>query len=125
MNSTNPTRILGWTTSSRRSLAWIALMIIAGIWFASDGAHPSEPPKAPVLWVDANTAPMGVLTALPRIGPVLAGRIVAARRESPLRSIGDLSARVRGVGPVTATAITPFLRFGPEALDKSDPVSRP
>ncbi len=65
----------------------------------------------PVLVVDPNTAPPEVLATLPRIGPALAGRIVAARDDRPFRSLADFDARVRGIGPVTLAALRPFLRF--------------
>jgi competence protein ComEA len=63
------------------------------------------------LVVDANSAPPEVLLALPRLGPVLVGRIVEARRSRPFESLEDLDARVRGIGPVTVNALRPFLRF--------------
>jgi competence protein ComEA len=75
----------------------------------------------PVLVVDANTAPPQVLLALPRLGPALVGRIVAERDVRPFHSLADIDARVRGIGPATAAAIAPFLRFGPV----SDPASGP
>ncbi|MFI5371764.1 MAG: ComEA family DNA-binding protein [Candidatus Eisenbacteria bacterium] len=49
--------------------------------------------------LDLNHASVTDLDALPGIGPVLAGRIVAYRRDhGPFRSVDELLA-VRGVGP--------------------------
>jgi DNA uptake protein ComE-like DNA-binding protein len=73
----------------------------------------------PSLLVDANSAPMPVLGALPGLGPVLAGRIVAAREVKPFGSIDDFDRRVYGIGPAKVSALRPFLRFGPS------PVSHP
>jgi competence protein ComEA len=63
------------------------------------------------LVVDVNTAPGGVLLALPRLGPVLVGRIVAEREREPFHSLEDVDARVRGIGPATVAALRPHLRF--------------
>ena len=85
-----------------------------GLLVAGPGAG-GPPPPSPRLAVDPNTAPPPVLGALPKLGPALVGRIVAARAEAPLRSLDDLDARVRGIGPATVEALRPHLRFGPEA----------
>jgi competence protein ComEA len=51
------------------------------------------------------------LTALPRIGPVLARRIVEERaRGGPFRDIQDLR-RVRGIGPALSARIAPHVSF--------------
>ncbi len=50
-------------------------------------------------YLDLNRADSVSLVALPGIGPALAGRILAARREAGgFREVGDLR-RVRGIGP--------------------------
>lgn len=68
--------------------------------FALTGAPPA-PLTIREIGVDPrvclNHADLAGLEALPRVGPVLAGRIVAAR---PFRSVADLD-RVKGVGPAT------------------------
>lgn len=99
----------------RRFLASLAVVASIPCWIgdAAPEVASGPVPISPALVVDPNTAPAAVLTALPRVGPVLAGRIVAARGSAPLSSIGDLNVRVAGVGPATAAAIRPFLQFGP------------
>ena len=99
----------GWNVPARVLLALVhCAAALALLWSSSAGRGTAVDPT---LSVDANSAPAEVLNALPRIGPVLAGRMVAARRERPFASLDDLDARVRGVGPVTAATIRPFLRF--------------
>jgi len=96
----------------RRVLAGVLLTLSAALLGLAPPAA-QGPAVEPALLVDPNTAPVGVLLALPRIGPTLAGRIVAARGRGRYERLDDLDARVRGVGPVTAAALRPFLRFGP------------
>ena len=49
--------------------------------------------------VDANTADASALVGVSGIGPAIAGRILAARREAgPFRDLDDLRERVRGIG---------------------------
>ena len=57
-------------------------------------------------------ATVGELSALPGIGPVLAGRIAAERERMPYADAEDLS-RAHGVGPATVGRIRRYLRFGP------------
>lgn len=52
-----------------------------------------------------NTASVADLESLPRIGPTLAARIRAGR---PYRELADLD-RVKGVGPATIRALSPFV----------------
>jgi competence protein ComEA len=70
-------------------------------------------PPPPALVVDLNTAPPEVLRALPRLGPVLVDRIVAAREEAPFRSIEDFDARVKGIGAATVRALRPHVMVAP------------
>ena len=48
--------------------------------------------------LDANTATQAELEAIRGVGPALAARIVEARRARPFVDLGDLKARVRGIG---------------------------
>jgi competence protein ComEA len=72
---------------------------------------PALPPVTPEAPLDINRASARELTALPRVGPVLAGRIVALRD-----SLGGFTAleqldEVRGVGPATLERIRPLVRL--------------
>jgi competence ComEA-like helix-hairpin-helix protein len=61
--------------------------------------------------LDLNGASHGELTALPRVGPVLAGRIVAYRAShGPFRSLVDLDS-VPGVGPAMLKRLEGRVRF--------------
>ena len=53
--------------------------------------------KGPLPLVHVNTAGMAELQSLPGIGPVLAERIMIARRDKPFSEIKDLL-RVPGIG---------------------------
>lgn len=58
-----------------------------------------------------NSADVRELQRLPRVGPVLAQRIVAWRQaHGPFRSMSDLQ-RVRGIGRNTAAQLAPLVRF--------------
>ena len=58
--------------------------------------------------MDVNAATAEELELLPRIGPVLAGRVVADREANgPFRSVNDLR-RVRGIGPATVEGLAPL-----------------
>ena len=104
----------GWTAHARGLLILMmgpmALMLARAAWYA-----PTSVVVPYSLVADANSAPLPVLNALPGLGPVLSGRIVEARERGPIRSLGDLDRRVKGIGPVKAAALKPFLRFEPQA----------
>ncbi len=69
--------------------------------------------------INPNTATAASLRRLPRIGPILARAIIAARRPAatepaaggPFTDLDDLQHRVRGVGPKTAQRLGPHLTF--------------
>ena len=61
------------------------------------GRMAPEDLKALALPINVNEASAEELASLPRIGPVLADRLIAAR---PFASVADLL-RVRGIGPKT------------------------
>ena len=99
-----------WSGPARGLL--IAVAVPLGVRFAgSAGTNPNLPAPWPALNVDANTVPVPVLEALPGLGPALAGRIDQARADRPFASLADLDRRVKGIGPVKAAGLAPFLRF--------------
>lgn len=71
----------------------------------SGKAQPGEPK------IDVNTASEAELMRLPRVGPVLAGAIVAARSENKFADVDDLR-RVKGIGVKTLDALRPFVTVG-------------
>jgi hypothetical protein len=86
-------------------------------------AEPIQVVAGPGLQVDPrlnpNVARQSELERLPRIGPALAGRIVAYRQQrlttmpagqAVFRTPEDLQA-VRGIGPKTVEQLRPFLKF--------------
>ncbi len=61
--------------------------------------------------LNVNRATAEELERLPRIGPVLARRIVAFREaHGPFRRLEDLEA-VPGIGPKTLAELAPFVKF--------------
>jgi len=69
--------------------------------------------------MDLNGASAADLELLPRIGPALAGRIVAFREENgDFESVGGLT-RVRGIGPRTLEQLRPLVSV--RALDAGRP----
>ena len=119
----------GFDAHSRRLFA-AGTAVAASALLANGLGDGNTPSPGPELLVDVNEAPVEVLLALPRIGPVLAGRIVGERGARPFRSLADLDARVRGVGPATAATLRPHLRFNvpggpPTPRPELDPDRRP
>ncbi len=115
----------GWNRPAR---VFLLLLVATGSGFLAilTTSTPPPPDPAPRLVEDANAAPVAVLEALPGIGPVLAGRIDAARSQRPFQSLADLDRRVKGVGKVRADALKPFLSFpsGPEPSSRTGPSPR-
>lgn len=59
--------------------------------------------------MNLNTADAALLQRLPRIGPALAGRIIAYRQEvGPFRRVEDV-VNVKGIGPKTLEQMQPWL----------------
>lgn len=83
----------------------------------ADGRRWTRPIPGKILLVlggriDLNQAGVADLRALPRIGPVLARRIVRDRcRRGPFGSIAQLE-RVRGIGRRTVQRLRPLLAIG-------------
>ncbi|HWE38127.1 MAG TPA: helix-hairpin-helix domain-containing protein [Isosphaeraceae bacterium] len=101
----------GWEGPVRAVLATVALALAAGL--VREPGPQGAATRAPRLVVDANTAPPAVLAALPSLGPGRVKAIVAAREADPFRSLDDLDARVKGIGPATMAAIRPYLEIRP------------
>lgn len=75
----------------------------------SGAAQPRLPTVTEPLAI--NEASVRELQTLPRVGPVLAERIVAWRQANgPFRSLRDLR-RVQGIGARTAAQLAPLVRF--------------
>jgi competence protein ComEA len=74
---------------------------------AATGAAGSVAPAAPV---DLNTATVAQLDALPGVGPVIAGRIVAWRQENGRFSTVDDLSEVQGIGDATMARLRPLVR---------------
>jgi competence protein ComEA len=76
-------------------------------------------PPARSLALDLNRADSTALDALPGIGPVMAGRILAYRREhGGFRSADELLA-VKGVGPALLRRLGPLVTAGDSADSRS------
>lgn len=76
-------------------------------------SDPSDEVDDPL--ININTASDSALTALPRIGPSTAARIVADRDANGVFCSLDALARVRGIGPSTVAGISPHATVGPDA----------
>ena len=63
-----------------------------------------------IFMVDPNTSPADSLELLPGIGPVLADRIVAYRRENRFKRTVDIT-DVKGIGPRLYERIKPYLKI--------------
>lgn len=114
----------GWTAPARGGLTFLAAVGALGLLAVSPGVD-GPTPDAPQLVVDPNGAPPGVLGALPKLGPALVSRMIEAREEAPFRSLDDLDARVRGIGPATAEALRAHLRFDPAEGPGETPLPAP
>jgi competence protein ComEA len=116
-----PTRPLwGWTVPARVLLALLAVAGAAPLVVGSPGGERASA-GVPELVVDLNSAPAGVLGALPKLGPALVGRIVVARARAPFRSLDDFDERVRGIGPATIAALRRHVRIGPVGVQEVRP----
>lgn len=80
-----------------------------GVETAVERQRTRDTPLADGERIDPNQASADELARLPRVGPALAERIVARRREmGSFRSVEDLRA-VSGIGPAVLEAIAPHL----------------
>jgi hypothetical protein len=79
----------------------------------STGAPPLHEREGPdVFPLDLASADSAALTALPGVGPVLAGRIAAWRRERGGITEPEELLEVSGIGPVVLDRIRPLVRVG-------------
>jgi competence protein ComEA len=121
MVPSTPRPLWGWTAPVRHWLTTAGALGALGLIVSTRGAGSAQPiDPAPCLIVDPNTAPPVVLAALPHLGPAMVGRIVAQRERAPFRSLEDLDARVRGIGPATAASLRPFLRIAQPLKEKAE-----
>ncbi len=103
---------------NRRTTCRLAVVCLLALFATPSVLHATEKPapEASVVspqrsQVNVNTAGVQELTTLPGIGPALAERIVALRKESgPFRRAEDLLA-VRGIGPKLLDKIRDRLSF--------------
>jgi DNA uptake protein ComE-like DNA-binding protein len=124
MALSTPRPLWGWTAAARGWMTLSGALAALGLWCGT-GTPDGPPGPEPRLVVDPNTAPAGVLGALPKLGPSLIGRIVTARDEAPFRSLDDFDERVRGIGPATLASLRPFLRIAPPGTGATPPLPSP
>lgn len=101
----------------------VATAALGALAFAASRPRPWARMAPPALLPDLNAAPERHLVLLPGIGPARARAIVEERLRGPFETAGDLS-RVRGIGPVTAAALSPLVRVpsaSPARVREGDP----
>ncbi len=82
--------------------------IAVGVDAVAAASTPTTGAVAPI--VDLNTADLAALDALPGVGPVLAGRILAWRQaHGPFRSVDELG-EVSGIGDAILGQLRPLVR---------------
>jgi competence protein ComEA len=100
-------------------LGWLVLRPVPLVDFRR------PPPAAIRFSLDINTAPAQELALLPGIGPAMAERIIADRRErGPFKSVDDV-ARVPGIGPVTLEQIRSSIRPLPHGQEPKNLLPSP
>lgn len=71
----------------------------------------APPPPSPASRIDVDRATAAEIDRLPRVGPVLAARIIADRDSlGPFGSLEGLT-RVKGIGPALARRLAPYVTF--------------
>jgi competence ComEA-like helix-hairpin-helix protein len=88
-----------------RIAPYLDLTVAAPVLRRRDGRRSGSGP------VDINRADEAQLAELPGVGPVIARRIVSARRERPFSSVEDL-VRVSGIGAATVTRLAGVATVG-------------
>jgi competence protein ComEA len=61
--------------------------------------------------INVNTATIEALDTLPGIGPVIASRIVEARKEGKFTNLEDFQKRVKGIGEKKAAILKDLITF--------------
>ena len=108
----NPSRAIRLPSFRAEAIVGLIALALSIFGLATATRSPDDDPAPAVhLVIDPNSAPIGVLSALPGLGPVRLQAIEEARKARPFASLEDLDRRVRGVGPATAREIAPYLRF--------------
>jgi competence protein ComEA len=113
-----------WACAALLAVA-LALCVWQGYGKSSWSARPLtiRPGGAILAPIDLNQADEAQLAAVPGLGEVLAGRIVAHREDNgPFAAVDDLRA-VRGIGPATLERVRRFLQVGTGG-DERPPVVR-
>ena len=104
---------------------WRDEMWLDGLLAESARAAAGEEPAKIVLTdpLPINTCSVDSLTLLPRVGPVLAGRIDEARMAGIVfRSAEDLR-QVKGIGPALSARLAPLVVFLPDSTVAGSPDS--
>jgi competence protein ComEA len=115
----SPTGSPAWPRSAQLAAALLlgAALALLGVhaWgYQRWGSRPTDldPGQAPAYRIDLNRADRAELLQLPGVGPSLAERIEAYRRENGgFRSVDELR-RVHGVGPATLARLRPWVCVG-------------
>ena len=113
------------STGSPRLIYPVAALVLVlssiVLYRINAGWQPQTQPSAtiPTLKLDPNTAPWEELACLPQLGPSIAKRIVAYRKDRqaagthrPFATEADLD-KVTGIGPRTLEEIRPYLHYAP------------
>lgn len=123
-NSSEQKRSVKDPSGQFRSAGWILVLVFVGLWIGIAGVWRKSEPQPIVkadYTVDVNQASEMDLLNLPEVGPSLAERILAYRREhGDFHGLADLG-KVPGVGPQTLKQLAPFLIFTTRS-DPNDPV---
>jgi hypothetical protein len=82
---------------------------------AAAGPAASEPEPVLTTPLPINTCSLDSLTLLPRVGPVLAGRIDAMRRAGTVFRTADDLQQVKGIGPRLAARLDTLVLYAPPA----------
>ena len=91
---------------SQRLIACALLTLLPSLTQACDPSRKAHPTPEAIRQIEVNRASREDLRSIPGIGPARAQRILAERAHGPFRDLADLSARVPGLGQITARQLT-------------------